>query len=61
MSVMENETEVVRWGFKSKTQLPLFMIWREYRYWGRVEFATVIFSTRDMRHGWFWRGLFRAQ
>lgn len=46
----------VCWGFKSKTQLPLFMVWREYRTcsFSRcrcdgscVEFATVLFNSRD--------------
>jgi hypothetical protein len=38
----------VRWGFKSKKQLHLFMVWREfYDELGDVEFATVLFTTRD--------------
>ena len=40
---------VIRWGFKSKTQLPLFMIWREDRNsFGDVEFASVIFTTHRL-------------
>lgn len=38
----------VRWGFKSKTQLPLFMVWREYfDDHGEVVHASVLFTTRD--------------
>ncbi|MDR7856038.1 hypothetical protein [Tissierella sp.] len=39
----------IRFGFKGKYQLPLFMIWREYQDEdGEVEFAEVIFSTDDL-------------
>lgn len=37
--------EVKRWGFKSKTQLPLFMMWTEYWVNGEVEYAQVTFNT----------------
>ncbi len=36
----------VRFGFKSKSQLPLFMIWREWWEDGEVVFAEVIFLLR---------------
>lgn len=40
---------VIRWGFKSKKQLPLFMIWREDRNsLGEVEHASVIFTTHRL-------------
>jgi hypothetical protein len=37
----------LRWGFRSKTQLTLFMVWREY--WERedVVYAVVLFNTID--------------
>ncbi len=41
------ETTKVRWGFKSKTQLPLFMVWREYRVAGEVQYATVMFNSTN--------------
>lgn len=35
----------IRFAFKSKNQLPLFMIWREYyNNFGEVEFAKIIFK-----------------
>lgn len=34
-----------RWGFKSKKQLPLFMVWDEHWYFGEVEYANIVFST----------------
>lgn len=40
-------TTKTRWGFKSRTQLPLFMVWREYWQDGDVVHVTVLFSTRD--------------
>lgn len=36
-----------RWGFKSKKQLPLFMVWDELWEDGEVVHAWVVFSTRD--------------
>ena len=36
-----------RWGFKSKKQLPLFMIWKEEWHNGEVSFAWVIFNSKD--------------
>ena len=36
-----------RWGFKSKTQLPLFMVWEEEWFDGEVIFGTVLFNSRD--------------
>lgn len=42
-------TESVRFGFKSRTQLPLFMLWREFRDCdGEVYHATVIFTTSSI-------------
>lgn len=35
----------VRWGFKSKNQMPLFMVWREYWCDGEVVNARVIFNS----------------
>ncbi len=35
----------VRWGFKSKNQLPLFMVWEEFSDSGVVIHANVLFST----------------
>lgn len=40
-------TMKVRWGFKSKTQLPLFMVWREIWQGGEVIHGEVMFNTRD--------------
>lgn len=40
-------TTKVRCGFKGKNQLPLFMIWVEDRRWGHVEYARVVFNSRD--------------
>ena len=37
----------VRWGFKSKAQLPLFMVWEEYLDCTGVYYARVLFNTRD--------------
>jgi hypothetical protein len=38
----------VRFGFKGRQQLALFMVWREYfDRNGDVEFASVIFTSRD--------------
>ncbi len=39
----------IRWGFKSKTQLPLFMIWREDVLEDQVIYATVLFNSNDYR------------
>ena len=37
----------LRFGFRSKRQLPLFMVWREYfDDNGEVEFASVVFIIR---------------
>ena len=33
-------------GFKSKTQLPWFMFWKEWYKDGEIEFATVLFSIK---------------
>lgn len=38
---------ITRWGFKSKNQLPLFMVWREHWIDGDVVYADVIFNSRD--------------
>lgn len=37
----------IKYGFKSKNQLPLFMIWREYRERNKVVFAEVLFNSKD--------------
>ena len=37
----------LRWGFKSRKQLYLFMVWREYWEAGEVVHAVVLFSSRD--------------
>lgn len=37
----------LRWGFKSKKQLAIFMVWREHIHKGEVEYANVLFTTRD--------------
>ncbi len=37
----------IRWGFKSKKQLPLFMVWEEIWEGGRVVHAKVLFTTWD--------------
>lgn len=36
-----------RWAFKSKKQLPLFMVWDEYWHDGEVEYASVVFNTAN--------------
>ena len=36
-----------RWGFKSKKQLPLFMIWEEYWGGGEVRHANIVFNSKD--------------
>ena len=36
-----------RWGFRSKNQLPLFLIWEELWYGDEIVHATVIFNSRD--------------
>jgi len=36
-----------RFGFKSKTQLPLFMVWDEFWENGEIVHATVRFNSRD--------------
>ncbi|AYP68183.1 hypothetical protein PQE75_gp051 [Bacillus phage vB_BcoS-136] len=41
----DNMKTKIRFGFKSKTQLPLFMVWREHLdNNNEVEFAEVIFK-----------------
>jgi hypothetical protein len=40
-------TEKIRFGFKGKDQLPLFMVWKEYWEGGEVVFAKVLFSSLD--------------
>jgi hypothetical protein len=46
------ETTHIRFGFKSKNQLPLFMLWREYRIGKRVVGATVLFMINEPAR-WF--------
>jgi hypothetical protein len=46
---MERYTrKFIRFGFHGRNQLPLFMVWREYREWPYhpedVSFATVLFQ-----------------
>lgn len=41
-------TKKIKFGFKSKNQLPLFMVWREWWENGEVVFADVLFSSLDM-------------
>lgn len=43
------------YGFKSKTQLYLFMVWREDYQEGELLGASVVFSTRDLRQAYFWK------
>lgn len=43
----QSVTTRIRWGFKSRRQLYLFMIWREYWQDGEVVEAAVLFSSRD--------------
>lgn len=39
---------MIRFGFRSRAQLPLFMVWREYRDDnGNVNHATVIFNSMN--------------
>lgn len=38
---------VLRFGFRGKNQLPLFMIWREYWENGEVVYAIVVFNSRN--------------
>ncbi len=37
----------VRWGLKSKNQIPLFMVWREFWEDGEVVHANVLFNSYD--------------
>lgn len=41
--------EKVCFGFKSKNQLPLFMVWREFWEAGEVVYGDVLFNSQD----WF--------
>ncbi|PYY28324.1 hypothetical protein [Paenibacillus illinoisensis] len=36
----------IRFGFKSKNQLPLFMVWREWNENGETVFAKVLFMIK---------------
>lgn len=38
------KTTKIRFGLRSKNQVPLFMLWREYYIGGEMDFAEVIFS-----------------
>lgn len=40
-------TTKLRWGFKGRNQLPLFMVWREVWDGGEVVHADVLFNTQD--------------
>jgi hypothetical protein len=46
------ETTKICFGFKSKTQLPLFMVWREYWNRGEVVYAKVLFIINEPSR-WF--------
>jgi hypothetical protein len=37
----------IRFGFKGRRQLPLFMVWREYWERGEVIHAAVLFNSMD--------------
>lgn len=37
----------IRWGFRSRNQSPLFMVWREYLQDDEVMFAIVLFNSRN--------------
>lgn len=39
--------EKIRWGFKGRKQLALFMVWKEIWENGEVVHAYVLFSSRD--------------
>ena len=52
-------TAKLRFGFKGKDQLPLFMIWREWLDMGEVIHADVLFTTFYLRQAWWWRGIVR--
>jgi hypothetical protein len=38
------EIRVLRFGFKSKNQLPLFLVWHEFWYNNEIVFASVLFK-----------------
>lgn len=40
----------LRFGFKSRNQLPLFMLWREYLYGEEVIYAKVLFVIETNLH-----------
>lgn len=40
---------VRRFGFKSRTQWPIFMVWEEDWHEGEIQMAWVLFSTSDYR------------
>ena len=42
--IMKTKTRI-RFGFKSKTQAPFFMLWREFWENGEVVYADTIFVT----------------
>ena len=46
---------VRRYGFKSRNQLPLFMIWDEDWENGEVVYAGVVFSTMWLRSLPWWK------
>ena len=46
-SIRETSMTKMRWGFRGKTQLPLFMVWREFWERGEVVHADVLFNSRD--------------
>jgi hypothetical protein len=47
LDVPEVVTTKKRWGFKSRTQLPLFMMWEEDWCNGEVVYGRVTFNSRD--------------
>lgn len=38
----------IRFGFKGRNQLPLFMVWREYLHDGECLYASVIFNSGNL-------------
>jgi len=39
----------IKYGFKSKTQIPLFMVWKEYIDNNKVYYANTIFSSSQLK------------
>jgi hypothetical protein len=47
-TIVRKNGNIIRWGFKSKNQLSLFMIWEEEWSNNEVIFAWVLFNSRDV-------------